>query len=367
MTGCAAAYYLSRAGARVVLSDRFEIGTEGSGRNAGSLHGQLQHEPFSEMGEGWARSFLPALQFLVQSLKLWRGLSEELGVDLEVATHGGLLLVDSPKQMSVVERKIWYDRRAGIDAQLLTRSDLVEIAPWVSKKVAGAEYSPIEGKVNPMLATAAFAAAAVRAGTDIRPRSAITALEMTAADVRLHTRKGTIVADRVVLANGSDLAHHAASVGVHLPIAVAPVQVSATEPIEPLIQHLVYFAGERLTLKQARAGSVLIGGGWPGRSDPVSGYPLVDLQSLRANLSVAIKVAPILSQALLLRSWAGMGNGTPDHRPVLGILEVEPRVVIGLYPYMGITAGPLMGRTLADLVLGREPEVDLVPFRPERF
>jgi sarcosine oxidase, subunit beta len=33
---------------------------------------------------------------------------------------------------------------------------------------------------------------------------------------------------------------------------------------------------------------------------------------------------------------------------------------------MGFTAGPLMGRVLADLVLGRS-ERDLTPFSPSRF
>ena len=37
--------------------------------------------------------------------------------------------------------------------------------------------------------------------------------------------------------------------------------------VPPLVRHLVYFATERLTLKQAKLGSLLIGGGWPSRED----------------------------------------------------------------------------------------------------
>ena len=44
---------------------------------------------------------------------------------------------------------------------------------------------------------------------------------------------------------------------------------AATEPVPPLVEHLVYFAGGRLTLKQARPGALLIGGGWPARLDPM--------------------------------------------------------------------------------------------------
>ena len=119
-------------------------------------------------------------------------------------------------------------------------------------------------------------------------------------------------------------------------------------------------------MKQARAGSLLIGGGWPARTDPVTGYPRVDLRSLRANLAVALRVAPSIGDVLVIRSWAGIGTGTPDERPVIGRLPGVPRVLVGLFPYLGLTAGPLMGRVLAALILGRDPGLDIgaVPGRP---
>jgi sarcosine oxidase, subunit beta len=44
-----------------------------------------------------------------------------------------------------------------------------------------------------------------------------------------------------------------------------------------------------------------------------------------------------------------------------------PGVVVGMVPQMGFTAGPLLGRTLADLALGKSPGRDLSPFAPDRF
>ena len=46
ISGCAAAYNLARAGHRVVLAEEHDLNTAASGRNAGSLHGQLQFEPY---------------------------------------------------------------------------------------------------------------------------------------------------------------------------------------------------------------------------------------------------------------------------------------------------------------------------------
>ena len=367
VTGCATAYHLARAGARVVLLERSEIGTEASGRNAGSLHGQIQSVSYNERGASWARAFLPALGFVVESLSLWRGLSEQLGVDLEVKTNGGLLLVDDVEQMKRVEQKIAIEREGGLDARLLSRDEVMGLAPYIASTMIGAEYSPVEGKVNSMLAAPAFARRAVEAGAEIRTRTAMLGLDPTPQYVRLVTEQGETQVDQVVLASGDQLSAQAADLGARVPISSEPVQVAATEPVEPLVEHLVYYAGAPLTLKQARAGSLLIGGGWPARTDPVTGYPRVDLRSLRANLAVALRVAPSIGDVLVIRSWAGIGTGTPDERPVIGRLPGVPRVLVGLFPYLGLTAGPLMGRVLADLILGRDPGLDIEPFRVDRF
>lgn len=377
ITGCAAAYHLARAGATVVLVDRAEVGTEASGRNAGSLHGQIQREPFEQLGAPWARDFLPALRFLLDALELWSGLGEVLGADLEVRTEGGLLLADDTAQMRLVEEKVRIEREAGLDAQVLDRADVVALAPYVADRVVGAGFSPVEGKANPMLAAPAFARAAARAGAEIRTRCALVDLDVRGGLARLtfaarrggRTETQVLEAERVVLASGDALARHVemAVPGLCLPISTEPVQVAATEPVQPFVHHLLYYAGQRLTLKQASAGTVLIGGGWPARLEEGTGYPLVRLDSLRANLAVALDVVPRLASVLVLRSWAGIGNGTPDQRPVLGALRRAPAVVVGLFPHMGFTAGPLMGRVLADIAAGHTPQLDLAPFRPERF
>lgn len=92
----------------------------------------------------------------------------------------------------------------------------------------------------------------------------------------------------------------------------------------------------------------------------------VDPDSLRRNLKVAIRVVPKVGSLSLIRSWPGNGIATLDLAPIVGHLGDE-RILAGVYPHMGFTAGPLMGKGLSKLALGRDPEIDLEPFSPQRF
>ena len=121
--------------------------------------------------------------------------------------------------------------------------------------------------------------------------------------------------------------------------------VSATEPAPPLVEHLVYFAGGRLTLKQARRGTLLIGGGWPARVDDRTGRLLTDFAGLAENLRFAIEVVPEVAGSSLLRTWQGVCPGLADERPAIG--ELVPGFVVALFPYLGFTCGPLTGRLAA--------------------
>ena len=66
--------------------------------------------------------------------------------------------------------------------------------------------------------------------------------------------------------------------------------------------------------------------------------------------------------------WMGRRPSTPDTVPILGAVPNRG----GLYfatggAHIGMTLGPTFGRIIADLVAGRDPGVDLSPYRPDRW
>ncbi len=367
ISGCATSYYLARAGHCVVLAEEHDLNTAASGRNAGSLHGQLQFEPYRARDLRWSLDFLPALRFLNDSLTIWHQVGEELGTDLEVSTKGGLLVADTDEDAAQVEEKASLEAAHGFPAELVTGSALRSLAPYLSHAMVAAEYCASEGKTNPLLAAPAFARAARRHGARILIRTRVLTVGQCDGGFEVTTSGPVIRCQKVVLAAGGRTPVLAAQLGITVPITDEPVQVHATEPMAPVIPHLVYYAGGRLTLKQARSGTLLIGGGWPASVGAATGYPTVSTASMRDNLRVAAHVAPWMSSVRVIRAWAGIGNATPDLRPLIGEIPAAPGAFVGMFPHMGLTAGPLMGQVLAALVEGRDPGRDLHSFALDRF
>lgn len=367
LAGTAAAYYLAKAGAGVSLIERHDLNTMASGCNAGSIHAQIPHLPFVEEGEGWARTFGPTIGLLVRSIELWKGLTTELGEDLGVEIPGGLLVAETEQQMRDIARKTAIEKEFGLDVEMIDRATLRELAPYVSDRMIGGSYSPGEGKANPLAATPAFARAARRLGVKILTFTELRALRTESGGYVAETSRGPIEARRVLDCAGADAGRVAAMLGIALPIEGHPIQVAVTEPAEPLVRHLLYFAGDRLTLKQLANGTCLIGGGWSSRISERTGRLVVDANQLGRNLETAVHVVPRLASLKIVRVWPAMVNGTADWKPILGEVPGHKGFFIGMFPWLGFSAGPLAARIVADLILGRTPEVDLTAFSASRY
>ena len=367
LTGAATAYFLAREGVDVLLIEQDQMNGKASGANAGSIHAQIASEPFALYGEAWARAYAPCIPLLSASIGLWSRLQQEIGPELGVQISGGLIVAETDEQMRHIERKAALEREYGLPVDMLDRADLDRIAPYVSERMRGGAFCSIEGKANPLLATPAIAQAAAKAGARIRTQVRLDSLERDGGGFRARTSAGPIASRRVVDCAGADAGRVASLLGIDLAIEGHAIQVSVTEKVAPLVPHLVYFAGEKLSLKQTPVGTLLIGGGWPASVDPATGQLFVDQQSLAANLAVALRVVPRIGGLSLLRTWPAIVNGTADWKPVIGEVPKVPGFFLAMFPWVGFTAGPIVAKLVSQLVLGRTPEHDLRLFSADRY
>jgi D-amino-acid dehydrogenase len=66
--------------------------------------------------------------------------------------------------------------------------------------------------------------------------------------------------------------------------------------------------------------------------------------------------------------WMGHRPSLPDSLPVLGPSRATPDVIYAFgHGHVGMTAAPMTGKIVADLVAGRQLSIDIAPFSPGRF
>ncbi len=66
--------------------------------------------------------------------------------------------------------------------------------------------------------------------------------------------------------------------------------------------------------------------------------------------------------------WTGQRPSTIDSLPVLGPSPKAPSIYLAFgSQHIGLTIGPRIGKTIADLISGRQTDMDVTPFRVDRF
>lgn len=366
--GSCLGHYLSKAGQDVTVVDRDDINLQASGANAGSLHVQLLSFDFgakAQQGGGPAAATLPLGPM---SVRLWQEIEAESGEDLEIKITGGLMVADTEAGLRFIEAKAALERSHGIEAQVIDAATLRRLSPALSPQLLGAELCPMEGKINPLRATYAVASLAQQQGARFLRGCDVRRIERRPGDgggFVVHTSRGVIHAGRLVNASGAWSSKVGDMLGVQIPVKGAPLQMIVTEPAPPLVNHLVAHADRHLSLKQAATGGLIIGGGWTAAFHEGMRLNRAERASIEGGLWVARQVLPAVCGLHMVRCWAGM-NVNIDGAPILGDVPGVP----GFYNAVssnGYTLAPVVARLVTELIVHGRTEIDITPFRIDRF
>ncbi|MFE9355252.1 NAD(P)/FAD-dependent oxidoreductase [Streptomyces olivaceoviridis] len=363
MTGAACALYAARAGLDVRLVDRGPV----AGGTTGAGEGNLL---VSDKEPG------PELELALLSARLWAELAGELGAAIEYEPKGGLVVASTPGALAALRDFAADQRTAGVTAVPVDAGQLADVEPRVAPGMAGAVHYPQDAQVMPALAAAHLVRAS---GAALHTGRTVTGVLRTARGaVRgVRTDRGDIHAPAVVNAAGTWGGDLASLAGVRLPVLPRRGFVLVTEPLPRMVRHKVYaadyvadVASDSAALRSSpvvegtAAGPVLIG----ATRERVGFDRSLSLTAMRALAAGAIGLFPFLERVRALRTYAGFRPYLPDHLPAIG---PDPRVP-GLFHACGhegagIGLAPGTGQLIAQALTGKAPELDLTPFRPERF
>ncbi|MEU6672929.1 FAD-binding oxidoreductase [Streptomyces sp. NPDC046925] len=368
MVGAACALYAARAGLRVVLVDRGPV----AGGTTGSGEGNLL---VSDKEPG------PELELALLSGRLWSDLAAEPGVgaSIEFEAKGGVVVASSGEGLAALGEFAAGQRAAGVDARAVAHADLFELEPQLAPDVAGGVFYPQDRQVMPTLAAAQLVRMARDLGAELRTGRTVTAVLRTPGGaVRgVRTDRGDIHAPYVVNAAGTWGGDLAALAGVRLPVLPRRGFVLVTEPLPRMVRHKVYAAdyvadvASRSAALQTSpvvegtaAGPILIG----ASRERVGFDRSFSLPVMRALAAGATRLFPFLADVRAMRAYVGFRPYMPDHLPAIG---PDPRAP-GLFHAcghegagIGLAAGT--GHLIAQVMSGAAPDMDLAPFRPDRF
>jgi len=380
LVGCAAAYELARRGRRVVVLDQGELNRGASGRNAGSLHFQIEPRMLSD-GKV-PRQIDDLIAVNLQAIEDWRNLPFALQHDIELVMNGGLMVAETDSERDVLQRKLEVESSGGLPVDMVEGAELRRIAPCLSSRVRCAIHCSAEGHANPRLVTPAFESAARKHGAHIMPRSRVRSLEVRASGCRLHLESATqdrnlsaggcvLDTELVLVAAGAWSREILAASGVEVQLQPLALVMNVTERCGPILHQLIQHIGRSLSVKQVEAGNVLIGGGWPAElvsSANLGANPVVRVleSSVFGNIAVALDVVPALARLALLRTWTGIACVSADHLPVLGPVSALPGVFIAAGG-SSFTLGPTYARMVGELMHAGQTSMPVAMYRPDRF
>ncbi|HSY85517.1 MAG TPA: sarcosine oxidase subunit beta family protein [Verrucomicrobiae bacterium] len=348
--GLAAAYYLAanHGMTNIAVIERGYVGSGNIGRNTTIVRSNYMIDGNT--------------QFFEFSLKLWEGLSHALNFNVMLSQRGQCVLAHGPSQLDVLARKGNIMRLNGIDAELLDRGEVMKLLPYL-------DFSPdarfpiwgglLQGRAGTARHDAVawgYARAADSLGVDIIENCEATGfIIQDGRCTGIETTRGRILAARTAIAVAGHSSHVAAMAGLKLPVESHILQAFVSEPIKPLVHHVVSFGAELFYLSQSDKGGLVFGGHIDGFNTYTQRGQFPKVQTVA---ECAVAVMPCVSRLRLLRHWGGIMDMTPDGSPFIGRTPIRNLYINGGWCYQGFKAVPAGGWTLAH-TMARDEEHEL--------
>ncbi|MDR1889461.1 MAG: FAD-dependent oxidoreductase [Zoogloeaceae bacterium] len=311
------------------------------------------------------------VKFYIESVKLFRNLSNEFDFNIMYSERGQLTLAHTDATVRAFRQRAEVNRHFGGRSEMLDRQQIQELVPTLNRDtghlpvLAGLWH--IDGATARHDAVAwGYARGATGRGVELHQLTSAEDFVIEKNRVTaVRTNRGTIRCGCVVQAVAGSSSILLEKAGIRAPIHTYPLQAMVTQPLKPFLTPMVSSSALHCYVQQTGRGEVLIGGG----SDP---YPLYNSRSTldlkEGLLAHAIEMFPFLANAKLMRQWAGITDMTPDYSPIMGLSPVDNYYLDAGWGTYGFKATPICGKTMAELVAsgGKTPEL-IKPFELERF
>ena len=355
--GVSIAFHLAEAGVRdVLLLDRAALGSGSTCKAAGGVRAQFS-DPLN-------------VQLGARSLDAFERFRERPGQEIDLHQVGYLFLLSDEASVTAFEQATAMQRELGVDSRMVTPAEVAALCPLVrTDDLLAAAWSPRRRALHARVGRARVRDRRARSRRDPAHRRR---RHRHRDDRRCRERRGHLARHRPHRhgrVRGRPLVRGRRGHGRCATCRSCPYrrQVLFTEPVPGLPQRLpmtidfattYYFHGE--------GGGLLMGMSDP--DEPPSFRLDTDDAWLPRLTDAMAGRAPGLLDVGVTGGWAGLYEVTPDHNALIGTAASTPGFVYATgFSGHGFLQAPAVGEVVRDLVLGRQPFVDVTPLSVDRF
>jgi 4-methylaminobutanoate oxidase (formaldehyde-forming) len=366
VTGCSAAYHLTRLGVKdVVVIERNQLGCGTTWHSAGNIT-LLESLPAAMALYRRTRDTIPELE-------------KEAGQSIGWRNCGRVVLARSEARLDDLRRIRSLGRVIGVDIEIIDPAEVKRKFPLMrTDDLVGAAWSPGDGRVNPTDITSAYMRVARQRGARLVEETKVTGFAIESGRVTgVETDKGRIACESVVLAAGLWSRRIGAMAGVGVPLHAVEHFYVLTKPIEGVTPDLPVFRDpDALIYGREEVGGLLVGC-FDRNAKPLSldtlpedfafGLLPEDWDQFAPYMPGAIERIPALETAEIRTLLNGPESFTPDGLPLIG----PAPGLAGFWVAAGMNSSGITssasGAVVAEWLVEGEAEIDTTAMDIRRF
>jgi sarcosine oxidase subunit beta len=321
-----------------------------------------------------------AIRLAVRAAGMFANAEEAFGSGVGFTQHGYMVIAPED-QAQAIRDVVPFQQELGVKTEILDVDEVAHRWPALALDgIALACFEETSGYADPVRTVQALVDSAKPRGLTVVEGTRVLGISRANGRVAgVVTGEGEIATDVVVNATGPWGNEVGRMVGIEYPLRFSREHEAIFEAPDDLGAFPVMSdAIQRIYLRHYGEGRVLVGEGWPKKPEPADPETYddgTDEEHLARMVPKLIHRVPALDGRLgqpayggaFVTGYSGVYDITDDWYPVVGEEEVA-----GYYSAFGgsghcFKLGPTIGESLAHVIAGREPPIDISSLSGRRF
>jgi len=341
--GTPAAFYLARAGLKVLVLET--VASVGQGSNKRAIGGiRATHSDPAK------------IRLCLRSIEIFSTFKETFGKDIEWDQCGYSFVAYTPREEKILKDLLTIQKSYGLVNNWYPKDDLLKIVPdLTAEDLIGGTFSPYDGSASPLLSNHAYYTLACELGANFRFLEPVTGMSVNNNRIEtVSTCCDTYSAGVVLNSAGAAATEIGKMAGVEIPVRADSHEAAITEPVArflgPMIVDIRPAAGStNYYFYQHTTGQIIFcitpsPNAWGEDVNETSSFlPMVARRM--------IEIMPRLKNIRVRRTWRGLYPMTPDGFPIVGWSQPVSNFLLGVgLCGQGFMLGPALGELVTRMV-----------------